>query len=54
MLNQTRKEVLRNTAANHRDNLRKSLQQRLESARSSGNEDLVKQLEAEAEYLGMN
>lgn len=54
MLNQTRKEVLRNTAANHRDNLRKSLQQRLEAARSSGNEDLVKQLEAEAEYLGMN
>lgn len=54
MLNQSRKEVLQNTAANHRDNLRKSLQRRLEAARSSGNDDLVLKLEAEAKYLGMN
>ncbi|MDJ0580006.1 hypothetical protein [Crocosphaera sp.] len=35
----------------HRDSLRKSLQHRLEVARSSNNHYLVRQLEAEAAYL---
>ena len=35
----------------HRDNIKKSLQRRLEAARSQGNEQLVQMLEAEAEML---
>ncbi len=35
----------------HRDSLRKSLQHRLEVARSSNNDYLIRQLEAEATYL---
>ncbi|MBP0020772.1 MAG: hypothetical protein J7647_24845 [Cyanobacteria bacterium SBLK] len=54
MMNNNRKEVLRQAAANHRDSLRKSLQRRMEAARNSGNEQLLKSLEAEAAYLKMN
>lgn len=38
-------------AARHRDNLRHNLERRLEAARAQGNDDLVRQLEAEADYL---
>ncbi len=51
MLNGNRKEILKNAAANHRANLQRSLQRRLEAARTAGNENLVRQLEAEASYL---
>lgn len=54
MLNQNRKEILQNAAANHRDSLRRSLQQRIEAARAAGNDNLVRQLEAEASYLRMS
>ncbi|NJN76382.1 MAG: hypothetical protein HC796_09575 [Synechococcaceae cyanobacterium RL_1_2] len=37
----------------HRDNIRKSLERRLEAARSQNNQALVNQLEAEASYLGI-
>jgi hypothetical protein len=38
----------------HRESLRKSLKHRLEVARASGNEKLVHQLEAEANYLRLS
>lgn len=53
-MNRNRQEVLKNAASHHRDSLRKSLQHRLEIARAKGNEQLVRELEAEASYLGMN
>lgn len=51
MMNQKRKEVLKNASYTHRESMRKSLNIRLEAARAKGNNDLVKQLEAEAKYL---
>jgi hypothetical protein len=50
-MNKNRQEALKQVAAVHRDNLRKNLQHRLEVARSQGDENLVRQLEAEASYL---
>jgi hypothetical protein len=38
-------------AAIHRDNLQKNLQRRLDAARANSNEKLVRQLEAEAQYI---
>jgi hypothetical protein len=38
-------------AATHRNNLLKGLQHRIELARTHGNDRLVQQLEAEANYL---
>ncbi|MDB9311642.1 hypothetical protein PN462_00910 [Spirulina sp. CS-785/01] len=54
MFNKKRKEVLKEAASNHRESLRKNLQYRLEIARASGNQELVSQLEAEADYLRMS
>ncbi|MEM8641779.1 MAG: hypothetical protein AAGG51_23625 [Cyanobacteria bacterium P01_G01_bin.54] len=54
MLNQNRKDLVKNAAANHRNSLRRSLQRRIEAARVAGNDDLLRQLEAEANYLGMS
>ena len=50
-MNNKRQEILTKAALNHRQSLRKSLQNRLEAARAKGNEQLVRQLEAEANYL---
>ena len=52
-MNINRQETLKNAAASHRNNLRKSLEHRLEVARANGDERLVRQLEAEASYLHM-
>lgn len=52
MINNNRQKILRNTASAHRDNLLRSLQHRLEVARSKGDDRLIRQLEAEANYLG--
>lgn len=51
-MDKTRQEVLKETAQAHRSNLQKNLQYRLEVARAKGDERLVRQLEAEANYLG--
>ena len=51
MINKNRQEVLTKTAAAHRQTLLKNLQHRLEVARAKGDENLVRQLEAEAKYL---
>lgn len=50
-MNNKRQENLKNAYLSHRESMRKSLNVRLEAARANGNENLVKQLEAEAKYL---
>lgn len=50
-MNINRQENLKKAASAYRDNLRKNLQHRLEVARANGDEKLVRQLEAEAQYL---
>ena len=51
-MNRKRREIITKTAEAHREALRQRLQQRMESARSRGDENLVRQLEQEAQYLG--
>lgn len=51
ILNRNRQEALKQTAATHRDNIQRRLLHRLEVARAKGDEDLVRQLEAEANYF---
>jgi hypothetical protein len=45
---QSRQEVSRT----HQENLRLNLQRRIEAARERGDESLLQQLEAEAQYIG--
>ncbi len=47
-----KRQQLQQAAQTHQENLRKSLQHRLEVARAKGDASLVRQLEAEADYLG--
>ncbi len=54
IMNENRQETLKKAALKYRETLRKSLERRLEAARASGNESLIRQLEAEANYLHMN
>lgn len=54
MMNTNRQEVITKAASAHRESLQKSLQHRLELARSQGNDNLVRQLEKEAAYLHLN
>ncbi len=51
MMNNKRQDILKDANLSHRESMRKSLNTRLEAARANGNENLVKQLEAEAKYL---
>lgn len=50
-MNKNRLELLKQTTNIHRENLRRSLEHRLEIARAKGDDKLVRQLEAEASYL---
>ena len=50
-MNKNLREKARQAAASHIDTLKKSLEHRLEIARANGDEALVRQLEAEANYL---
>lgn len=52
MLNKKRQGNLTSISEVHRSNLQKNLQRRLEAARAKGDENLVRQLEAEANYIG--
>lgn len=54
MINRNRSEKSQKAAAAHRDNLRKSLEHRLEVARAKGDEALIRQLEQEASYLDLD
>lgn len=51
-LNRNRQELMTEAAQAHRETMRKSLQRRLEAARAKGDEQLVRLLEAEANYIG--
>ena len=51
MMNKNRQEILKETAAIHRETLQKHLQHRLEVARAKGDENLVRLLEIEANSL---
>lgn len=51
-MNRKRREIITRTAEAHREALRQRLQQRMEAARSRGDETLLRQLEQEAQYLG--
>ena len=51
IMNNKRNNTLQNASNSHRESMRRSLNTRLEAARAKGNEQLVKQLEAEAKYL---
>jgi hypothetical protein len=51
-MNRNRQQAITQAVQMHRENLRKNLQRRLEAARSRGDEALVRQLEAEANYIG--
>ncbi|WAL60142.1 arginine synthesis PII-interacting regulator PirA [Thermocoleostomius sinensis] len=52
-MNKNRQQLIAQTTQLHRENLRKNLQRRLEVARAQGNTELVRQLEAEANYIGL-
>ena len=51
-MNKNRHQTLAQTANLHRVNLRKNLERRLEAAKARGDADLVRMLEAEANYIG--
>ena len=53
-MNRNRQEKLAKAALTYRESLRKNLEHRLEAARAQGDDKLVRQLEAEANYLHMN
>lgn len=50
-MNRIRQQNATQTASTHRANLQKNLQRRIEAARASGDENLLRLLEAEANYL---
>ncbi len=54
MLNKKRQEKATKAAEAHRVTLHKNLQRRLEVARASGDENLLRQLEVEATYIGLS
>ncbi len=54
MLNKNRQGKVTKVSETHRANLQKNLQRRLNAARATGNEVLVRQLEIEASYIGLN
>lgn len=47
-----RTEVVKKAREAHRENIIRSLQHRLEVARAKGDENLIRQLEAEMRYFG--
>ncbi len=51
-MNRNNRRSLAEATQTHRVNLRKNLERRLEAARAKGDEQLIRLLEAEAEYIG--
>lgn len=51
MFNKNRQQVRTKAATAHRESLIRSLNYRLEAARAKGDQQLINQLEAEANYL---
>lgn len=54
MLNKKRQEKSTKVSETHQMNLQRNLQRRMDAARASGDENLLRQLEAEANYIGLN
>ena len=50
-MNRNRQQIVKQTAEAHRQNLQKNVQRRLEVARAKGDENLVRQLEAELNHF---
>jgi hypothetical protein len=50
-MNRNYQETRTKVADAHRVNLQKNLERRMEAARASGNDSLVRMLEAEANYI---
>lgn len=50
-MNRNRHQPSTQVAIAHRENLQRNLQRRMEAARDRGDENLLKMLEAEANYL---
>ena len=50
-MNKDRQKIRTQVSETHRANLQKNLERRLAAARAKGDEALVRQLEAEANYL---
>jgi hypothetical protein len=48
----TRMEAAKRAQEQHRQNLQKNLEHRLQVARANGDERLIRQLEAEMRYIG--
>lgn len=51
-LNRKNRVSREQVAQMHHENLRQNIQRRLEAARAKGDESLIRQLEAEADYIG--
>lgn len=51
MFKKNRQNLQNQSVSTHHNNLKQNLQHRLEVARAKGDENLVRQLEAEAAYL---
>ncbi len=51
-MNRKRQETTTQATQTHRANMQKNLQRRLEAARAKGDEELIRLLEAEANYIG--
>jgi hypothetical protein len=51
-MNKNRQETVKKAAQTHHVNMQRNLQRRLEAARAKGDEALIRQLEAEAKYIG--
>lgn len=50
-MNRNKQQAVRQAAELHRQNIQKSLQHRLAVARANGDENLIRQLEAEMRYF---
>lgn len=50
-MNRNRQQAVKQAAEAHHQNIQKSLQHRLEVAKAKGDENLVRQLEAEWSYF---
>jgi hypothetical protein len=50
-MNRNRQQAAKQAAEVHRQNIQRSIQHRLEVARSKGDENLVRQLEAEMSHF---
>ena len=50
-MNRNREQIIKQTAEAHRRNLQRNVQRRLEVARAKGDENLVRQLEAELNHF---